>query len=67
MGIRFNAGAIPVAVKYIPTLKKGFRETLKFFATVRLRWTGRLLRGAKPQDLPVLINNSKLSGERHEV
>ena len=57
MGIRFNAGAIPVAVKYIPTLSTGFRETLKFFATVRLRWTGRLLRGAKPEDLPVFPIN----------
>jgi hypothetical protein len=62
MGIRFNAGAIPVAVKYTPTPKRGFWESLKFFATVHLKWTGRLLRCAKPEDLPVSVIQFKAFG-----
>ena len=63
MGIRFNSGAIPVAVKYADS---AFEQNLKLLILSPLSTfgMGRLLRGTKPEDLPFIIIHSTLSGEK---
>jgi hypothetical protein len=66
MGIRFNSGAIPVAV--IPMQKRLHCIFRLYKTTVLLRRTGRYLKIGKARRPASLINNhSKLSGERHGV
>jgi hypothetical protein len=66
MGIRLKSGAIPVAVKAHTKIRRGGLIGKLLNSSPLFIITGRLLRCAKPEDLPFSINNhSKLSGERH--